>query len=208
MSTDGPLDHGLIQRALATPGYFHEDEADLLMECVASIPADTHVLEVGCYHGRSTLFGLAALPTTSLWFSIDSFRRAAGYQDHTLLQTSRNIRDHRWRLIPTTLEAATPHLTGLNFGLAFVDGDHSFIGASTDIARCISLLVPGRRLLCHDYTPLFPGVMHTVDTMVTAGVVKPKAQVRTLIELVVTETPPWLIDPRVAGQPAIESDET
>src|SRR4051812_32109481 len=83
----------LREEAIATPGYFSEKEAELLMAAAAGMPAHTDALEIGTYHGRSTLFGLAGLPPTCRWFSVDNFRRAAGYRDHSLTSTSERVAD-------------------------------------------------------------------------------------------------------------------
>lgn len=190
-----PIDERIYRLALQTPGFFEIDEAQRLMAAVASLDPGRSVLEIGAFKGRSTLFGLSALGQGNEWFSVDTFRQGAGCHDHTFTDLHRRIDDQRWRLLPLSLSDAEPHLAGVEFGLAFIDGDHSFLGAAGDLARSCSLLLPGSAVLCHDHSQYFPGICLAVEALVSAGVLEWVALVRTLAHLVIVNQPSWLTDP-------------
>ena len=187
----------LLRRARGTEGYFREDEAELLMRCVGDLRPGESVLEVGSYHGRSTLFGLAALGPGRHWYAVDDFRTAAGYAHHSYLQLLTHVADPRLRLLPLTLAAAWQHLAPVPLGLSFLDGDHSLLGVGQDAAIAIALLDGAGTLLCHDVTDLFPGVPLLTDCLVGAGVLIERERVCTLVAYDVVESPSWLTDPSV-----------
>ncbi len=187
----------LLRRAEATEGYFEEEEAELLMRCVEDLPDGQSVLEVGSYHGRSTLYGLAALGPGRYWYAVDSFRTAAGYAGHSYMQVLAHVDDPRLRLLPLTLRAAWRHLAPVPLGLAFLDGDHSLLGIGQDAAIAAALLRGAGTLLCHDVTELFPGVPLLTAALVQAGVLRERERVVTLVAYDVVGSPSWLTDPSV-----------
>jgi len=63
-------------------------------------------------------------------------------------------------------EAAAKH-SGL-VDLAFVDADHSYEAASSDIKYWLPKVRPGGILAGHDYTSVFPGVVQAVHELVAA----------------------------------------
>jgi hypothetical protein len=99
--------------------------------------AERAILEVSSYKGRRTLFLLATIQPGQRLFSVDSFRTAASYKGPFLF---------------------IPRLQAITYDVVFIDGDHSFMGVSQDLALGVELSCAGAILLCHDVTGLFPDV--------------------------------------------------
>ncbi len=57
---------------------------------------------------------------------------------------------------PTLLASPDPRLR--EFDVAFIDGDHSYEGVTSDLAHWANRIREGGRLLVHDAIPRFPGV--------------------------------------------------
>jgi hypothetical protein len=127
----------MLARAERTDGFFDREEANFLMDAVASVSKGTAILEVSSYKGRSTLFLLAAIQPGQRLFSVDSFRTAASCKGPFLF---------------------IPRLQAITFDVVFIDGDHSFMGVSQDLALGVELSCAGAIPLCHDVTGLFPDV--------------------------------------------------
>lgn len=187
----------LYRRAVKTNGFFEKKEASLLMRAVMKASDEAVMLEIGSYFGRSTLFALSALKKNQRWIIVDSFREAASYSGHSFWKLTEALSDKRISLLPMTMREAYPHLLGRGFDLAFVDGDHSFLGVSQDVSLSIALLNLDGMLLCHDVCDLFPGVMATVELLQSAQVIELEEKVGTLTLFRVRSHPAWLVDPAV-----------
>lgn len=187
----------LYQKALETEGFFNEEEAQLLMRAISQVSSKAKMLEIGSYYGRSTLFALAALNSEQRWVVVDSFRSAAAYSGHSFWKLHNHVADSRIIILPMTLARAYRHLYGESFDLVFIDGDHSFLGVTQDIALSIALAAPGATLLCHDVCELFPGVVAAVEALQRANVLKQEECVGTLVRFRICDRPRWLIDPAV-----------
>lgn len=187
----------MLARAEQTDGFFDRDEADFLMDSVASAPDGAAILEVGSYKGRSTLFLLAAMRTGQRLFSVDSFRTAASYAGHSYSSLIDHVNDPRHHLLPMTLLEARRHLRPITFDAVFIDGDHSFLGVSQDLALSLELSRAGTILLCHDVTELFPGVQAATQALVSMAVLKESGRVSSLVAYRVNGRPSWLTDPAV-----------
>jgi predicted O-methyltransferase YrrM len=186
-----------LARAEQTDGFFAREEADFLMDTVTSAPDGASILEVGSYKGRSTLFLLAAMRPGQRLFSVDSFRTAASYAGHSYSSLLTHVNDPRHHLLPMTLREARPHLQAIPFDVVFIDGDHSFVGASQDLALSVELARAGATILCHDVTDLFPGVQAATQALVSMAVLKESGRVSSLVAYSVTGRPSWLTDPAV-----------
>jgi predicted O-methyltransferase YrrM len=187
----------LLARAENTDGFFGRDEADFLMDVVTSAPADAAILEVGSYKGRSTLFLLAAMGPGQRLFSVDSFRVAAAYAGHSYSSLITHIVDPRHHLLPMTLLEARSHLRGISFDIVFIDADHSYLGASQDLALSVELSRVGASVLCHDVTECFPGVQAATQAFVSMAVLTELGRVSSLVAYRVMGRPSWLTDPAV-----------
>ena len=187
----------MLARAEQTDGFFGRDEADFLMDAVASAPDGAAILEIGSYKGRSTLFLLAAMRPGQSLYSVDSFRTAAAYAGHSYSSLIAHVNDPRHHLLPMTLAEARHHLQPIAFDVVFIDGDHSFLGVSQDLALSVELSRPGAMLLCHDVGELFPGVQAATQALVSMAVLKERGRVSSLVAYRVAGRPSWLTDPDV-----------
>lgn len=183
------------QRALRTEGFFDEEEAALLANVILSSPPDAVILEIGSYRGRSTQFAVSALGPHRCLIAIDAFVETSSYHGHrleTLADVLRN--DPRVRVLQGTVtQVELPP----RIHVALIDGDHSFRGASVDLATTISRMMPGDKVLCHDHSDLFPGIVTAVQSLCYQGVVRIGRQVGSLVELQVLRPFGWLVEPSV-----------
>lgn len=193
----------LLERAKQTDGFFELDEAEYLASLVTCVSPHGSLLEVGSYRGRSTLFLLAAMGPAQRLFSVDSFRTAASYAGHSYPALLAHVGDPRHHVLPMQLREAHPQLRPIAFGLALIDADHSFRGASEDLALAVDLCRVGSLLLCHDVCDLFPGVQAVTQALVAAGVLEEHGRAGTLVAFRVAERPAWLLDPGVYRDTAL-----
>jgi predicted O-methyltransferase YrrM len=202
MNTIPRLDWDLVDRArytqaLATEGFFSPGEGHLLMRVVQRAGAGCRALEVGSYRGRSALFTLAALPADGRLIGVDAFIDAAGYAGHSAEDLASRIGDDRFAVIEGTLADAWPAVSEAPCDVALVDADHSFAGASADLALAAGLLRAGGALLVHDVASWFPGVVAAVGALVRAGVLGELQRVESLCAFDVLARPRWLTVPAV-----------
>lgn len=132
--------------SLPGAGWLKQDEAWLLYE--AAQETEGSILEVGCYHGRSTCL-LASLGRPL--YCVDPFRDfddgdlsgdtiCRNFVDNVNQRGHRNVflsrcRIEEWNAIPV--------------GFAYLDGDHTKQGTLNQISKALEC---GARVLClHDY---------------------------------------------------------
>ncbi len=187
------------KEALSTKGFFSEQEAQFLIANVNSLKNDANILEVGSYYGRSTLFMLSAMKESQKLISLDKFVKVAGYSNstHSFWKLLNTVNDRRHTLIPNSLDKGYEHLKETAFDLCFIDGNHSFVGVTTDLSYSIMLCKLGGFILCHDVCELFPGIEMILESLESKNVLKKISQVNTLAKYEVLEKPTWLIDPAV-----------
>ena len=193
----GRVDRARYEQALATEGFFAPDEGELLMRVLQSAGAGCRALEVGSYRGRSALFALAALPADGRLIGVDAFIDAAGYAGHSAQELAACVGDHRFTVLEGTLAQAWHAVAAAPCDVALVDADHSFAGASADLALAAALLRPGAVLLVHDVADWFPGVVAAVGALVGAGVLAELERVEALCAFEVVRRPRWLTVPAV-----------
>jgi hypothetical protein len=110
------------------------------------------------------------LPANGQLIGVDAFIDAAGYGGHSALDLASRVDDHRFTVIDGTLAKAWPTVSAAPCDVALVDADHSFAGASADLALAVGLLRADGRLLVHDVAEWFPGVAAAVGALTRAGV--------------------------------------
>jgi predicted O-methyltransferase YrrM len=128
-------------------------------KCAREAPVK-RFLEIGAYFGTSTSIIAQVGPVTvvdwmrgnaeaGLWMPLerDHQRRAEG-----LLRTlyRADVRD-RVTILEGMSGEVVPHLRHERYGLALIDGDHSFSGCLTDLRNAWDLVVPGGFVLLDDY---------------------------------------------------------
>lgn len=140
----GPLE---AQVTFGESGALHHTEGGLLARYAATNPG--HVLEIGADHGVSTRYihdGLDQTGQIAQIVALD-FMHKWGHDDHW----PRRIRfeANSYTVWPQELQALLPE--GESFSWAFIDGDHSWEGASRDTLLAFSLGI--RRIFYHDTGP-------------------------------------------------------
>jgi len=144
-------------------GWLSEDQARRLFERAAAVTPGGTIVEIGSFHGRSTIVLSLAAPSGATVVAIDPHAgsdrgpqeftpdAARGEADHTTFLAnlaaagaSERVRHIRLR------SAAALELVTEPVDLLFVDGAHRLTPALDDITRYGALVVPGGTMLIHD----------------------------------------------------------
>ena len=152
------------------PGWLTEPEAVAL----ARLANGQRVLEIGSYHGRSTIaMAQRASQVTSIdWHQGDSL---IGPQD-TLEAFRRNLERYgvsrKVRVNVGRTAEITPSLPASTFDMAFIDGGHDEENVRIDLAAALRLVKPGGIIAVHD--DFMPDVQRVCAEMLgtTAGKVE------------------------------------
>jgi predicted O-methyltransferase YrrM len=158
--------------------------AEVELDRLNELAVGKTVLEIGSRYGASTIgmAGSGAAVVYALdWHKGDKWHEAAGAGvGDTLTQFWLHVYFYKLRdkIIPLvgSSQQVLPLLQDETFDLIFVDGDHSYEGASYDFQQALRLLKPGGTIAIHDYerelkltgyqgTPLEIGVTRAADEL-------------------------------------------
>jgi MMP 1-O-methyltransferase len=151
-----------------TPGYLTEREAKFLMLAAVSGPANGAILEIGSFKGRSTVgLGLMAKQYGGgPIIAVDPFT-APSSTDPELVGQSSTYDDFQASLRHAGVtDLVEPHRMFSRelapgwtrpLRLLWIDGDHTYAGASEDIRLFKPFLADGGILAMHDVLSRFPG---------------------------------------------------
>jgi predicted O-methyltransferase YrrM len=159
-------------------GYLTQDDAEALRLAVADVDARQvpgNVVEVGSFHGRSTVILAQALRDSGrLLLAIDPHEGVLnGVDGRSMMAVEPTLAALRSNLdrfgvadlvqvhVGTVDDAPLPAL----IALAFVDGLHDAEHARHDAEALFPQMAPGGLLLFHDYNAQWPGVMEAVADM-------------------------------------------
>lgn len=152
--SDSPLTDSLPS------GWLQESEAALLAEIASTTPGD--LVEVGAYHGRSTVLLARHMPAQCFLWSFDPHARLVGvngekYHELDCASWQRNVVTHcdtlqlaRIRKMSCSLAEGVRAIRG-PVSFVFVDGDHRELPVAEDVAEAFHLLPAGGKLLMHDW---------------------------------------------------------
>jgi len=138
-----------------------------------AVPDCENILELGCYHGRSTRAMLdnsnARLWCVDSWSGVDE----SGIQGRITIteddygQFLENIADVEERVTVMRMftHEAFEILPEQIFDLIFIDADHSYEAVKFDVLHSLPLLKPGGVLCGHDYNERWPGVAKAVHEL-------------------------------------------
>lgn len=185
MSRRSPFPHFFRQVQQVTP----DDIGLTLADLASQVPADQAIVELGVYHGGTTLrlaWGATQGHGAHVW-GIDPWDSADNVYGETLgnLQSARRWARHwvtslgyggRITLLQSTSQqvAADWGPDQPKVGLLFVDGDHTAEGVRRDIESWAPHLAEGAVIALDDYvTNDYYGVRETVDELVNSGVLEP-----------------------------------
>ncbi|MDQ3380699.1 MAG: class I SAM-dependent methyltransferase [Actinomycetota bacterium] len=136
------LNHGLSRLMI--------DEAAYLYRLVSSLPAPV-VVEIGRYRGGTT-FLLAAAGGRVLSLDIDP----ATASSDTLLRRALERHGLSERVAIEIADSHAYPVEASAYDVVFIDGDHTYDGARTDVERWLPGVTPGGHLILHDAFLPFP----------------------------------------------------
>jgi len=171
-----PFARDIAKRVQAIPGWFSEEEAELLIALViraviGSDPNEPPVLvEIGSYCGRATVAmgltvqGLGRIDVRIVSVDEPDIGRAPG-GGHPRDVLRPRIAGHGLSdmISYTPEDDAEPWLRPSR--LVLVDGRHYHSGICDDVEKYGPHIAPGGYLLFHDYADYFPNVQRYVDDM-------------------------------------------
>lgn len=163
----------LIYETIPGTGWLSKNEAQLLWEAFKDEPGA--ILEVGCYHGRSTVL-LASLARPV--YAVDPFRGfdsddVSGMKAMQAFQ--RNLADRRIMNV-TLWPIEIKHWTTRKVGCAYLDGDHTYEGTIEQIK--VALDCNAKVIAIHDVSDSGDGAKIKQAAIERLG--KPSIQVERL----------------------------
>jgi predicted O-methyltransferase YrrM len=163
---------GPIRRVMAVEGMIVEAEAAELMRLAAEVPADSCIVEVGSYRGRSTT-ALALGSRGAPVYAIEPHEAFAGVYGGEFGPADRraffeNLLKagvvERVRLVNLSSEVVSQGWSR-PIGLLWIDGDHSLKGARRDYDAWRPFLRPGSVLAFHDALDPEGGPAQLIETL-------------------------------------------
>ena len=157
-----------VDKALKIPGLYGRQESSFLYK-LGRIKSD--ILEIGCWRGRTTaILNQAANIYKAKLYSVDPFIRPGARFDPASAEDWRQNLE-RIGLVPQTLlemtseEAFKQFSPDHEFGLVFIDGNHSFEAVTKDIELWSPKVKLGGILAFHDmWYPGATGVTKAITT--------------------------------------------
>ncbi len=155
----------------ALPGWQHVHDTEKLYEM--AFHNGGVILEIGMYGGRSAtvelrgaLAGLAMAASGRVpqFYGVDIERQALARTHETL--TKEGLSEFALMFLGDLAEFRK--MIPITPTMVFVDGDHRYAGAWSDLKNLSEMLVPGTPVLCHDYVGI-ADVTRAVDEWVASG---------------------------------------
>ncbi len=188
-----PLARKIVEQSQVIPGWFGEDETELLIALVLRVLASCAtspptLIEIGSYCGRATIvMGLTARGLDRTDVRIVAVhepthgRLSDGRAPREVLRALLAVHELTNLVILAPEENATPweHTSHL----LLIDGRHDYKSVRGDVERYASQLAPGGLLLFHDYANYFPDVQRYVDELLKGSNFEFIAHVASLIAL-------------------------
>lgn len=146
-----------IQRALQIQGWMGEEELTWLAERASECMS---IVEIGCWKGRTTV--ALAEHTKGVVHCVDSWREPGVFKE--FLENVKHLKN----LVVHTVDSldGARVLDRIRFDFVFIDADHSYESAKSDILSWKPLIAPGGLISGHDYRDSFPGVIQAVDELI------------------------------------------
>jgi predicted O-methyltransferase YrrM len=182
--TSSQLNHGVASLRF--------DEAAFLFGLVRDLGV-ARIVEIGRFKGGSTFVMANAMSPGSSLVSYDlhvalRFDLQGADLDRELAAAlARYGLTERVRLVVG--DSRTVELPTAGIDLLFIDGDHSYEGAASDLARWTPLVREGGHVVLHDavdtggYGNVYPGVQRAVDEFVAKGEFVPARGAGTMAHL-------------------------
>jgi cephalosporin hydroxylase len=154
-------------------GWFSVEEMNTLIPYVYQLPENALLVEIGTYHGKSTLFWRFINPNIRILTNDICSQEGLGTQENqTTIGTV--IPD---RIDPEVLEEGnifqvrgSSHDVVKTFNwdidLLFIDSEHSYKDTIDTLNGWGKFVKKHHYIICHDYTPQFQGVIDAVEEYV------------------------------------------
>lgn len=165
-------------------GWLSDKEAELLVctaiQALRSLPQPHHVVEIGSYHGKSTVLLGAVIkqlfPGTGL-VAIDPHDGKQGAVDQGLHRFPPSLAYLQKNVaaagITEVVEVIQDHSYNVEWdlpvSLLFIDGLHDYGSVYKDFHHFSDCIQPGGYIAFHDYADYFPGVKKMVDELLATG---------------------------------------
>lgn len=183
-SYDRLLTMTLLNRIRKVEGWLNDREGDLLINTAMAVckemPAQAAIVEIGSYHGKSTiLLGniVRSFSPGRRIYAIDPHDGQLGAADQGLQsyppsfeKFTTNIRNEGLtemikiiRARPVNVALEEP------IALLFIDGLHDYQNVAADFRRFSPRLLAGGYVVFHDYAEYYPGVQRFVHELLTEG---------------------------------------
>lgn len=167
-------------------GYLFEGEEKLLFEL--AYLADGDVIEIGTFHGKSTIILASASRSVStidphitpalnyiLWY-LTPMRLYnilhEGFREHRRKIIQQNLIRHGvWNKVGVYCGMSYEYdgnFPNDRYAMVFVDGGHTYPEAKMDLALYYSKLKKGGLMVVHDYNDGFPGILRAVKEEMTS----------------------------------------
>ncbi len=173
------------------PGMMSSEAGPMLFILSAIQRVKGHVVEVGSWQGRSTIFLArgAKVSNNGRVFAIDHFKGnpgkealyRVGREDLADLPSvfMRNIGTFEasdvveMLAMPSHAAAAVLIQRSVRARMLFIDGNHDYKAVCADFAALRPLLQSEALVVFDDFSQAFPGVIQSVNELVDAGVLRP-----------------------------------
>ena len=173
----------ILKKIKKIEGWLNEEEADLLLatcnRAVSSLPAESAVVEIGSFHGRSTVVlgsVVQSLAAPTKVYAIDSHEGVVGAAGcntgvmslgSTLEVFRRNIAENALTSVVETVVKRSYEVTwDKPIALLFIDGLHDYENVSRDFHHFEPWVTAGGYIAFHDYAEYYPGVKKFVNEIV------------------------------------------
>jgi glycosyltransferase involved in cell wall biosynthesis len=179
-------------------GWLSDNEADLLIATTIKAcmhqPQEHAVVEIGCYHGKSSvLFGMVLqklFPQCRL-YSIDPHEGELGAEDQGLYHSSPSFDMFKKNIeeagVGAFVEIIKDYSYNVQWGqpiqLLFIDGLHDYFNVSRDFWHFSKWINKGGYVAFHDYAEYYRGVQIFVDELLQTGTYRKVEQANSLIVL-------------------------
>jgi predicted O-methyltransferase YrrM len=153
-------------------GWFNLSKAIAVQQRVKTLPPGAVLVELGSFHGRSSVAIAAVMPEGAVLHCVDHFQGSAEHHQlglsvsdmqSVLLRNleSFGVRDRVRVHAMGTLEAARL-VADASVDFLLLDASHDLESVMADLAAWHPKLKSGGLLFCDDYDPHWPGVMEAV----------------------------------------------
>lgn len=146
-------------------GAFTKAESMALYNCAVECGSESNFVEIGCYCGRSSsILAMVAKDNNCDFVTVDNFITGApGVTDvKRAFANNMTMVQGKYNLMAMKSENAARKYDK-EIDLLFVDGDHRYVGVTTDMNSWLPKVKPGGYVLFHDYNSSWSEVKKAVD---------------------------------------------